>query len=430
MDDARSHDPVAHPYRLGYREGFRDGYAEAEQLAQRAEPEHEPKNDEGKASEDKEAGGDARDGDNKDGDDAKEDEGKGDEKDGGKDYKKNKTPLYKRPVLVAVALVVLLALIIAGIVFWRHSKHHESTDDAFVDGLTSQVAAQTAGRVVKLYVTDNQLVRAGDPLLDIDSRDDDARIAQSRAQLATAMGQLDDTDAQVGVRRANAAQADAAVRQSEAELTKAAQDLARFRNVDPQAVARQQVDAAEASERTARAKLDATRMSARAAHTQVEAALAQVRASRAQVEAARATVSNAELQGSYTHVVAPITGRVSKRSVEPGNVIATGQALMALVSENLWVTANYKETQLTHMQPGQGAEIVVDAYPDVKFRGHVDSIQRATGSYFSSLPAENATGNYVKVVQRVPVKIVFDDDRVRNYAIGPGMSVSPDVDLP
>jgi membrane fusion protein (multidrug efflux system) len=195
-------------------------------------------------------------------------------------------------------------------------------------------------------------------------------------------------------------------------------------------VPRQQVDAAEASERSARARLDSARMSARAAHAQVEAALAQVRAGKAQIAAAQANLTNADLQGSYTHVVAPITGRVSKRSVDLGNVIANGQALMALVSDDLWVTANYKETQLTRMKPGQEAEIVVDAYPDLKFRGHVDSIQRATGSYFSALPAENATGNYVKVVQRVPVKIVFDDDRIRQHVIGPGMSVTPDVKLP
>ena len=446
MDDARHDSPDPHPYRLGYREGFRDGYAESEKSA------HDKDKDESDDKKDPSGKGDKESSDKDDGSkkngEEKSDGGKdekggkdsdkkdADKKDGqGSDDKndkddKSKTPLYKRPVVVGLVLLVVLVLIVVAIVFWRHSKHHESTDDAFVDGLTSQVAAQTAGRVLKLYVTDNQLVKAGDPLLDIDSRDDDTRVAQSRAQLATAEGQVDEAGAQVAVRRASAAQADASARESEAELTKAVQDLARYRDVDPQAVPRQQVDAAEANERTARAKLDAARMSARSAHAQVEAALAQVRAGQAQVEAARATLSNAELQGSYTHVLAPISGRVSKRAVELGNVIANGQALMALVSENLWVTANYKETQLTRMQPGQDVTIVVDAYPDLKFRGHVDSIQRATGAYFSSLPAENATGNYVKVVQRVPVKIVFDDDRIRNYVIGPGMSVTPDVKLP
>ena len=429
--------PEPHPYRAGYREGFRDGVAEAERLAREVDEKKQRdgagKDDEKKdASDGKDAGadtkgedpGDAKEGDKKDGDEKADDKKDAHEKDDGK------PPLWKRPLVVALVLVVVLALIVAAIVFWRHSTHHESTDDAFIDGQTSQVAAQVAGRVVKLYVTDNQLVKAGDPLLDIDSRDNDQRVAQSRAQLANAAGTVEEATAQVSVRRAAALQADAAARQTESDLTKAAQDLARYRTVDPDAVPRQEVDAAQAAEKSARARLDAARMNARAAHAQVDAALAQVRAGQAQVEAAKADLSSAELQGTYTHVTAPIAGRVSKRSVEAGNVIANGQALMALVSEALWVTANYKETQLTRMQPGQAVDITVDAFPDVSFRGHVDSIQRGTGSYFSALPAENATGNYVKVVQRVPVKIVFDDDRVKNYPIGPGMSVKPDVQLP
>ena len=425
MDDALPPPASPAPYRLGYREGFQDGFVEGGRVFEQTE-EKVRKNADDDKKDDKDAGDKSDESKDKDKDEKGADDKKGDE-----DKKEgDKTPLYKRPLLVGGVLLVVLILIVAAIVFWRHSKHHESTDDAFLDGQTSQVAAQTAGRVSKLYVTDNQLVKGGDPLLDIDSRDDDTRIAQARSQLAGAEGQVEEATAQVGVRRASAAQADAGVQQSEAELTKAAQDLARYKTVDPDAVPRQEVDAAQANERSARARLDAARMSARAAHAQIDAALAQVRAGQAQVEASRANVDAADLQGSYTHVVAPFTGRVSRRSVELGNVIANGQALMSLVSETLWVTANYKETQLTKMQPGQEVEITVDAYPDLKFRGHVDSIQRATGAYFSMLPAENATGNYVKVVQRVPVKIVFDDDRIRNYAIGPGMSVSPDVKLP
>ena len=421
-------EPEPHPYRTGYRDGFRDGVAAAEQLVRESakkkdggdKPEDDTKKGTGKQGDEKQD--EAKHDDKKEGDD-KDDKDKDDKKDDGK------PPLWKRPAVVAIVLLVVLALIIGGIVFWRRSKQHESTDDAFIDGQTSQVAAQVAGRVAKLYVTDNQLVKAGDPLLDIDSRDNDQRVAQSRAQLANAQGQVEEATAQISVRRASAAQAEAAARQSESELTKAAQDLARYRSVDPDAVPRQEVDAAQAAEKSARARLDAARQSARAARAQVDAALAQVRAGQAQVAAAKADLSSAELQGSYTHVTAPITGRVSKRTVEPGNVIANGQALMALVSEALWITANYKETQLTRMRPGQAVEITVDAFPKVSFRGHVDSIQRGTGAYFSALPAENATGNYVKVVQRVPVKIVFDDDRLKNYAIGPGMSVKPDVQL-
>ncbi len=416
-----------HPYRLGYREGFRDGYGEA---GRRADDEKKNQQKDGDEKDGGEKDGDKKDDDQKDDDKKDDDKKDGEKKDDKDEDGKDKKPLYKRPLVVAGVLLVLLLLIIAAIVFWRHSKHHETTDDAFIDGHTSQVAAQIGGRVVRLYVADNQHVNAGDPLVDIDSRDNDVRVAQARGQLANAEGQYEEAQAQVLVRRAAVAEADANTRQAEADLTKAVQDLGRYKSVNPDAVPRQAYDAAVSAERQARAKRDAQAMSARSARAQVEAALAQVRAGRAQVEAAKSNVDAADLQSSYTHVTAPMTGRISRRTVEAGNVINVGQSLMAIVSDDLWVTANYKETQLTEMKAGQSVDIVVDAYPDVTFRAHVDSIQRATGAYFSMRPAENATGNYVKVVQRVPVKIVFDDDRLKNYVIGPGMSVTPDVTLP
>ncbi|HEX7640463.1 MAG TPA: HlyD family secretion protein, partial [Burkholderiaceae bacterium] len=148
------------------------------------------------------------------------------------------------------------------------------------------------------------------------------------------------------------------------------------------------------------------------------------------IATAEAGLEAAELQLGYTHVRAPIDGRVTRRSVQVGNVVAVGQPLLAVVSRDLWVTANFKETQLAHMRLHQPVSVSVDAYPDVKFAAHVDSVQRATGAFFSLLPAENATGNYVKVTQRVPVKIVFDHPGdLARYAIGPGMSVTPVVDL-
>ena len=420
------------PYRNGYRDGFRDGFGEADRKAREAKQDDDRKKkdeaDQGGAKEDGgKKDGDGKDGDEKDGDkdgDEKDQDGKDD------DAKGKGKPLYKRPAIVALGLIVLLAIIIAAILFWRHSQHHETTDDAFIDGQSSTVAAQTSGRVTKLYVVDNQHVNVGDPLIDIDSRDDDAKLAQARGQLAQSEGQYEEALAQVGVRRAGVAESEANVRQSEADLTKAIQDLSRYRDVNPEAVAKQQVDAAVQAEKSARAKRDAARMTAQSNRAQVEATLAQVRSGKASVTAAQANVDALSVQKSYSHVVAPIAGRVSRRTVEPGNVINNGQSIMALVGDALWVTANYKETQLTYMKPGQSVEIVVDAYPDVTFNGHVDSIQRATGQYFSMLPAENATGNYVKVVQRVPVKITFDDDRFRNYVIGPGMSVRPNVTLP
>ncbi len=390
--------PPAERYVAGFREGFRSGFRDGlDEARKRDDGKHESDHDEDAPATDK-----------------------------GEDEKKGK-PLHRRPVPVALALLATLVLLIAAIVFWRDSRRHESTDDAFIDGYASQVAAQTAGQVTHLYVVDNQHVNAGDPIVDIDSRDTDARTDQARAQLANTQGQYEQAVAQVSVQRASAIQADAAIKDSEAKLKQAELDLGRYRAVDSDAVPRQSIDNAETTERSAKARLDADRANARAAHEQVDAALAQVRAAKSSIEAARAQLAAAELQGSYTHVVAPVAGRITRRSVDVGNVVANGQALVALVSDVLWVTANFKETQLALVRPGQPVDITVDAYPDVQFHGHVDSIQRATGQYFSMLPAENATGNYVKVVQRVPVKIVFDDDRLRDYAIGPGMSVVPTV---
>jgi membrane fusion protein (multidrug efflux system) len=396
-------DPQNGPSDPSFRDGYRQGFADGRKAGSK-----DDKGQNDKDATDKEA---------KD----------NDAKAGAENGHHGKTPLYKRPGIVALALLILLALIIGGILYWRHSRRHETTDDAFIDGYTSQMAAQTSGRVVKLYVVDNQLVTQGQPLLDIDSRDTEAREAQARGQLASAKAQYEQASSQIYVSNANAEQADASVREAEAQWQKAAADLQRYREVDPAAVPKQEVDAAVSNERSARAKLEAARMSARGAHAQVHAAQASSAAAQSQIESAQATLDAAELQSGYTHVKAPISGRVARRTVDVGNVISTGQPLLALVSESLWVTANFKETQLTHMQIGQPVNIVVDAFPKITFRGRIDSIQNATGAYFSSLPAENATGNYVKVVQRVPVKIAFADDAYRRYPIGPGMSVAPDV---
>ena len=410
------------PYRAGYRDGFSDGWHENSALKPPAPPPPPAKGDKG---EDKDK-------DKSEGDDKSKDKDKDDDKSKDKDGKDgDKKPLYKRPLVVAIALLVVLLLIITAIVVWRHSSHHEKTDDAFVDGHSSAVSSQTAGRVMKLLVTDNQEVKAGDLLVEIDSRDNDARAEQARAQLADAQGQLATARAQIEVRAAATAQAAANARQAQAQLAQAEQDAARYRKVDPDAVARQQVDTASTQVQSARAQLDAARATERSSRAQTAAAETQVQTAQAGVEAAQAQVSAADLQVSYTRVYAPTAGHVTRRSIEVGNVITAGQSLMAIVSSDLWVTANYKETQLTRIQPGQAVEVTVDAFPDVTFRAHVDSIQRATGAYFSMLPAENATGNYVKVAQRVPVKIVFDDvNQLSRYAIGPGMSVTPDVSLP
>jgi len=407
-------------FRAGYRTGFGDGFEAADKVHEAtrrkdAEDKAGDAKDAGQAGDSKPAEGGAT-GDDKDKDKKKDDDGK--------------PPLWKRPVVVLVAIVVVIAVIVSGTIFLIDSRRHETTDDAFIDGNASQIAAQAAGRVSRLYVDDNQAVHRGDVLVDIDTADIDAKVAQAQAGVLTAQSQVQTAQAQVEGQKANAAQAAATARQAQAEAANAQQDLARFDGVDPDAVSRQQLDQAVARARSAKAKVDAARATEDTALAQVKAAQANVAVAQAQVATARADLEAASIQRGYAHVVAPIDGRVTKRAVDVGNVIAIGQPILAIVSDTLWVTANYKETQLRKMRVGQPASIEIDAVPGVKFAGHVQSFQRAAGSYFSALPAENATGNYVKVTQRVPVKIVFDQPQeLQRYHVGPGMSVKPRVSL-
>ena len=411
-------------FRAGYRTGFGDGFDAADKVHEVSKQKDDKKKDDGK---------DDKSGDDKK--DAKSDDKDADEKDDQKDDKDKKDddgkpPLWKRPLFVLIAIVVVIALIIIGTIALIDSRRHETTDDAFIDGTASQIAAQAAGRVSHLYVNDNQQVHRGDPLVDIDTADITAKVDQAKAGVLTAQSQAQQALAQVEGQKANAAQAAATARQAEAEYTNAQQDLARFKGVDPDAVSRQQYDQAVAQARSAKAKLDAAHATEGTAQAQVKAALANVGVAQAQVATAQADLETANIQLGYAHVVAPIDGRVTKRAVDVGNVIAIGQPILAIVSTDLWVTANYKETQLKKMRVNQAVTIQIDAVPDVRFAAHVQSFQRAAGSYFSALPAENATGNYVKVTQRVPVKIVFDHpEELQKYNVGPGMSVKPSVSV-
>ena len=269
----------------------------------------------------------------------------------------------------AAALVVLLAVVPA----IRFAFTHESTDDAFIDGHIITIAPKVAGQVTAVHVEDNQLVKAGDVLVEIDPRDYQAKVAEQRGKL------------------------DAAI----AEADRAAADVARYEQIyQHDEVSRQQLD------------------NARAAAASAQATVAKE----------RGALEQDELNLSYTHITAPQDGRVTRKSVETGSYVPVGQALLTIVPENVWVTANFKETQLTRMQPGQKVSIKVDAYPDRTLEGRVESIQSGTGARFSLLPPENATGNYVKIVQRVPVKIVFAEGTDMRL-LTPGMSVVPSVSV-
>ena len=390
--------------------------------------------------------------------------------------------------LIAGAIVVVLVVI--GVWMWL-SAGHESTDDAQIEGHVTQMAGRVGGTVLRVPVNDNQVVEAGTVLVEIDPRDYQVALEKAKAELADAeasavaaqsnvpiasttassnvsmsqgsmeqaRGATEGAQKEVEAARARLATAQARQREAEANAAKAARDVDRLRGLlAKDEVSQQQFDAAAAGADAARATADSTRsqvveaeagirvaesrlvqarggeQQARAAVQSAETGPQQVTAMRARAASAqahvlqlRAAVTQAELNLQYTTVTAPVRGKVAKKSVNVGQVIQAGQPLLAIVQfDDVWVTANFKETQLKGMRPNQRATIAVDAY-GMDLKGHVDSIAAATGARFSMLPPENATGNYVKVVQRVPVKIVLEPGQDPEHLLRPGMSVVPTV---
>jgi membrane fusion protein, multidrug efflux system len=338
-------------------------------------------------------------------------------------------PRKKRRKLKFLLAAAVAVILLAAVTFYylRFVAPYESTDDAFIDGYLTLISSRVPGQIERLAVTDNQKVKEGDVLMEIDPRDYDSSLSLARADLAAAHSQSDQARAQVKASEAKVAQAQAAVAASEAEAQRATADLKRYESVESRAVSKSAFDLAQAQARAAEANLEAARSQAKAAEAEVALSQAGVETAAAAVQQAEAKVHQAELNLSYTKIVAPRDGRVTARTVQLGNYVLPGQVLLALVPRNVWVAANFKETQLTSMHPGQPVELRVDAYPDRKFKGRVDSLQFGSGARFSLLPPENAVGNYVKVVQRVPVKIVFDEPLPDDLDIAPGMSVVPEV---
>ena len=333
---------------------------------------------------------------------------------------------HKRKLLV-IGVVGLVVLIVVVVYYIRFIAPYESTDDAFIDGYVTIVSSRVPGQVARLLVTDNQRVNEGDVLVELDPRDYETSLANAKADLATAQSQSDEAQAQVQVSQAKVAQAQAAVTAAEAENLRAAADLKRYETVESRAVSKSAFDLAQAEARSDKADLEAAYSQVKAAQAQETLSEAAVETAAAAVQKAQARVQQAELNLSYTKIIAPVAARVTARSVDVGNYVQPGQAMLALVPTNVWVTANFKETQLTDMRPGDPVEVHVDAYPEQDFKAKVDSLQAGSGARFSLLPPENAVGNYVKVVQRVPVKIIFDETLPTNLDIAPGLSVEPKV---
>jgi len=366
--------------------------------------------------------------------DAKEEKEDSDQDDGGKDDGGKGKKRSKKPLIILG--IVALVLVIGGVVWWFLTRNQVSTDDAYTEGNAVTVAPKVGGYVVQLNVDDNTRVKKGDLLLRIDPRDYVAARDQAVAQRALAAAQLNQARTQLALARvqypAQLAQARAQEKSAQANLTNAQAAYKRQRNVDPRATSQQNVDTATAQQRSAQAEVANAQAQVQAADVvqqQIDQAQALVRAREAQLQAADAQVEQAELNLSYTEVHAPSDGWVTRRNVNLGSLLQAGMTVFALVPPTIWVTANFKETQLDRMRAGNAVDIDVDAYPDLKLHGHVDSVQLGTGSRFSAFPAENATGNFVKIVQRVPVKIVIDSGMDPNVPLPLGLSVVPTVAL-
>ncbi len=325
-----------------------------------------------------------------------------------------------------LGLAGVVLAVAAAVWYFRFIAPFESTDNAAFEGRVMPVAPQVAGRIAQLLVQDNQEVKQGELLLQIDARDYEVRLAKAQASLAATRSRVEAAKAQFAVDQSKIAQENANVSAVEAEATRAEADWKRYQGVESRAVARSQVDLAEAQARVARSQVEVARNKVVAAEAQSGLTKASLQTAEADVQQSEAAMREAELNLSYTKVVAPEAGRVTRRNAEPGAFVQPGQLLMAIVPRDFWVVANFKETQLTHLQVGQPVEIKVDAFPGRKLSGRIESFQSGAGARFSMFPPENASGNFIKVVQRVPVKIVLNAALDSELA-GPGMSVEARV---
>ena len=345
-------------------------------------------------------------------------------------------PSNKKKIVLPIVGVVGLVLLFMGFQRWSYGRTHQTTDNAQVDGHIVPVLAKVGGYVKTVDVSENDHVTAGKLLVQLDDADYRVRLQQAQADLAaaeatgggsgfsgqaqsqvqSAAGQRAALDAQIGAARANANKADL--------------DLARARELaDKQIISKQQLDAAQATAAVAHANLIAAERQAAAAGGTVNTAEAGVRVANARTMAARANAANSQLQLDYTRITAPASGEVSRKQVEVGQLVAPGQPLMSIVADTgVWVTANFKETQLATIRPGQPVEFEIDAYGGCVGEGKVASVSGATGAKFALLPPDNATGNFTKVVQRVPVRIAVTKPCAGNLPLRPGLSAVVHID--
>ena len=343
-------------------------------------------------------------------------------------------PAKRQPRNVVLAVLAIAAVLVGGyygIRHWQFVSRHEDTDDAQVEGDIGPVLPRISGYVARVLVRDNQVVKAGDPLIEIDVRELDLKVAQAAAGIESAQAALQ--NAQAGLANAEAAEKVAAANITSAAVTEAktAADLARDNKLfQTNAITERELSDTRAAAEIARARTAALRRQEEAAASQIAVAQTQIAAAQAQVKLRHSDLDYAELQRSYATVTAPIAGAVSRKSIEPGQYVQAGQTLLSIVSDtNPWVVANFKETQLARIRIGQTVEIRADGYPGTIFPGRVESISGATGARFALLPPDNSSGNFVKVTQRVPVKISLEPTDGPQRRLRPGMSVDAAVQI-
>jgi len=334
---------------------------------------------------------------------------------------------HRRPIVSAIGAAFLASALGGGYVYLDYARHFQSTDDAFVAARQSSLAPKVSGYLTAVPVTDNQHVKAGDVIARIDDRDYRTALEQAEAQIAAAKASIENIDAQFDVQSAQISANQAQVDQAQAALVFAQQQAARYEHLEQTGYGSvqnaQQYSSQLHQQQAAVASAQAT---LKLAQRQMEALKAQRNSALANLAQAKAQRDQAQLNLSYTTLTAAQPGRVVNLSAAVGQFAQPGTNLTSFVPDQIWVTANFKEIQLDHMRPGQPVTLEIDAYPGRAIHGHVESVQPGSGTAFSLLPAQNATGNYVKIVQRVPVKIIMDNPPA-DVALGPGMSVVPTV---
>lgn len=380
-----------------------------------------------------------RDDEDTDGDDESdtEDSNDGEAEDAGDDGGKREgfSDWLKRPrskIIVAVVLLAIVGTVFWAVLWWLESRKWEVTANAYIQAPIARLSPGVAGHVGRVFVEDNQIVRAGQPILALAGASFQVSVANAEAQLATARAQLVQARAAARAARAQVLEADANADARAAEADRARLDYARYASLSPEALAEQQRDRAAGDARSAAATATAARRGVSTQAARVDQAEADIVAAQARVRQAEATLESARLSQGDTLLVAPIAGRITQFDIEPGDYVTPSASVVAVVGHARWVEANFKENQLRLMRRGQRVEITIDAYGgDFKLPATFDSVQAGTGSEFSALPRQNATANWVETVQRVPVRLRFRPDAFRHFPayadVVPGLSVEARV---